>query len=96
LYSTTVKKDQFMKKNANTRYSLKTNVKDDNLHRKERDKDSGEVTLKKVIWYERVFDIIHDVHLSLGHAGYSRSHKLLIDKTWWRLPETAIKVYISL
>ena len=44
LHSTTVKKDQFMK-NANTRYSLKTNVKDDNLFRKVRDKASGEVSL---------------------------------------------------
>ena len=95
LYNSTIKKDQFMK-NANTRYKLKTNVKDDNFFRKIRDKDTGEVSLKKVIWYERIFDIIHDVHLSLAHASYARTHKLQIDKTWWGLPETAIKVYISL
>jgi hypothetical protein len=94
LYSTTIKKDQFMK-NAHNRYALKTNVKDDNLFRKVRDKETGEVSLRKVIWYERVFDIIHEVHLSLGHAGYSRTHKLQIDKSWWGLPETAIKVILA-
>jgi hypothetical protein len=94
-YSTMKKKDQFMK-NTIYRYSLRTNVKDDNLFRKVRGKDTGRVSLKKVIWYERIFEIIHDVHLSLGHAGYSRAHKLDIDKTWWGLPERAIKVYISL
>ncbi len=77
LYSTTIKKDQFMK-NAHNRYALKTNVKDDNLFRKVRDKEIGEVSLRKGIWYERVLDIIHEVHLSLGHAGYSRTHKLLM------------------
>jgi hypothetical protein len=79
LYSMTIKKDLFMK-NANNRYSLKTNVKDDDLFRKVRDKDTGEVSLKKVFLYEKVFDILHDVHLSLGHAGYSRTHKLQIIK----------------
>jgi hypothetical protein len=56
-------------------------VKDDNLFRKVRGKDTGEVSLKKVILYERIFDIMHEVHLSLGHAGYSRTHKLQIDKS---------------
>ena len=56
-------------KNAFNRYSLRTNVKDDNLFRKVRGKDTGRVSLKKVIWYERIFEIIHDVHLSLGHVG---------------------------
>ncbi len=94
LYKNTIKKAQFMK-NAHNRYCLKTNVKDDNLFRKVRDKDTGKVSLKKVIWYERIFDIIHDVHLSLGHADYSRTHKFQIDESWWGLPETAIKDYIS-
>ncbi len=54
------------------------------------------MSLKKVIWHERMFDIIHDIHIPLAHVGYSRTDKLLIDNTWWGLPETAIKVYISL
>jgi hypothetical protein len=83
-------------KNAHNRYSLKTNVKDDSLFRKVRDKDIREVSLKKVIWYEKLFDTIHDIHISLAHAGYSRTDKLLIDKTLWGLHEIAVKVYISL
>ncbi len=39
------------------------------MFRKVRDKELGEVSLKKVLWYEIIFDIIHDVHLSLGHVG---------------------------
>jgi hypothetical protein len=51
---------------------------------------------KKVKWHERIFEVIHVIHISLAHTGYSRTHKLLIEKTWWGLPETAIKVYINL
>ncbi len=94
-HNSTIKKDQFTK-NANIRYSLNTNVKNDNLFKKVREKDTGEVSFKKVIYFGRIFDIIHDVHLTLAHASYSRTHKLMIDKTRWGLPETAIKLYISL
>jgi len=100
-FYTAKKRDQFMK-NTNTRFSLGTNLKDNNLFRKvqeKKKKDSTEprgVTLKKVIWYEKIFDVIHEAHLSLSHATYSRTHKILIDKKWWVVPETAIKVYISL
>ncbi len=62
-------------------------------------KDSTEpcgVTLKKVIWYEKSFDVIHETHLPLSHATYLRTYKILINKEWWVVPETAIKVYISL
>jgi hypothetical protein len=100
-YNTTKKRDQFMK-NTKIRFSLGTNLKDNNLFREvleKKKKDSTEphsVTLKKVIWYEFFFYIIHEAHLSLSHATYSRTHKILIDKKWWVVPETAIKVYISL
>jgi hypothetical protein len=84
-FYTAKKRDQFMK-NTNTRFSLGTNLKDNNLFRKvqeKKKKDSTEprgVTLKKVIWYEKIFDVIHEAHLSLSHATYSRTHKILIDK----------------
>jgi hypothetical protein len=53
------------------------------------------VALTKVIWYVKIFDLIHDIHITFAHSGYSRTHELLIDKTWWGLPDIAIKVYIS-
>ncbi len=80
-------------KNCWNIYELKTNVKD-NLFRKVNKKD--EINLKKVIWYERLFDVRHEVHISLAHSVYSRTHKIIIDKTWWGLPKTAIKRYIKL
>jgi hypothetical protein len=89
-YNTFKKKDQFMK-NCWNRYALKTNVKD-NLFRKVTKKE--EYSLKKVIWYGRIFVVIHDMHVSLAHSSYARTHKIMIDKTWYGLPETAIKVYI--
>jgi hypothetical protein len=75
-------------KNTNTRFSLGTNLKDNNLFRKVLDmkkKDSTEphgVTLKNVVWYEKIFDVIHDAHLSLSHTTDSRTLKILIDKKW--------------
>ncbi len=52
--------------------------------------------MEKVIWYERIFDFIHDMHVSLAHSLYARTHKIMIDKTWYGLPEPAIKVYIKI
>jgi hypothetical protein len=80
-------------KNTNTRFSLGTNLKDNNLFCKVLDKkkkDSAEahgVTLKKVIWNGKKIDIIHETHLSLSRATYSWTHKILIDKKWWVVPE---------
>jgi hypothetical protein len=91
-YKTAKKKDQFMK-NFWNRYALKTNVKD-NLFRKVTKKD--EFYLKKVICSERIFDMIHDMHVSLSHSLYARTHKIMIDKTWYGLPETAVKVYLKI
>jgi hypothetical protein len=52
----------------------------------------GEV-LKKVIWYEHLFDVIHEAHLHLAHARDPRSHKTHIDQMRWGVTEDAIKVY---
>jgi hypothetical protein len=61
-------------------------------------KPRGEITevLKKVAWYEHLFDIIHDTHLHLAHARDPRPHKTHIDKMWWGVTEWAIQVYIGI
>jgi hypothetical protein len=53
---------------------------------------SGEV-LKKVIWYEHLFEVIHEAHLHLAHARDPRSHKTHIDQMWWGVTEDTIKIY---
>ncbi len=54
------------------------------------------VLVEKVICYERISDAIHDMHVSLAHSLYAKTHKIMSDKTWYGLPDTAIKVYIKL
>jgi hypothetical protein len=57
-------------------------------------KDSTEWCHSKESDLVRIFfDVVHEAHHSLSHATYSRTHKILIDKKWWVVPETAIKVY---
>jgi hypothetical protein len=36
------------------------------------------------------------MNVSLSHSLYARTHKIMIAKTWYGLPETAIKVYIKI
>lgn len=88
----TVKKDQFMK-NWWNKYALMTNV-EDNLFQTVSKND--EQNLKNVVWYEWIFDAIYEMSVSLVHSLYSRTHKILIDKTLYGLPETVIKLYIKL
>jgi hypothetical protein len=98
-YRTTEKKTQDMKNNYK-RYSLGTQVRNNELFRRIKvvKKPRGEVTevLKKVAWYENLFDIIHDTHLHLAHARDPRPHKTHIDKVWWGVTERAIQVYIGI
>jgi hypothetical protein len=101
LYPTTKKRDQFMK-NCFNRFSLGSNLEDNCLFRKvvikptNGSNDSPSIKLRKVIWYEKFFDVIHEAHISVSHSIYSRTHKVLIDSNWWGMPENAMKVYISL
>jgi hypothetical protein len=62
-------KDTFMK-NAKSRYVLKKNVRSDNLICKvvKKVKEDGithvEYFERKVLWYKRLFDIVHPTHLN--------------------------------
>jgi hypothetical protein len=77
-------KDTFMR-NAKSRYILKTNVRSDNFFCKVVKKvKTDSITQvehyeRKVLWYERAFDIIHHTHLKLTHSTYARTHKTTID-----------------
>ncbi len=51
---------------------------------------------RKAAYLEKVFDIIHRVHIGLAHSRDVQVHKLTIDKTWWGVTETAIKFYRDL
>jgi hypothetical protein len=90
-----------MKKCFN-RFSLGSNLKDNCLFRKvvvkptNGSNDSPGVKLKKVICYEKFFDVIHEAHISVSHSLYSRAHKTIIDSNWWGMPENAMKVYIGI
>jgi hypothetical protein len=72
LYPTTKKKEQFMK-NCFNRFSLGSNLEDNCLFRKvvikptNGSNDSPGVKLKKVIWYEKFLDIIHETHILVSH-----------------------------
>ncbi len=46
-----------------------------------------------MIWYEHLFEVIHEAHLHLAHARDSRTHKTHIDQMWWVVTEDAIKIY---
>ena len=87
-------------KNANNRFSLGSNLQDNNLYRKmsvkaeEGGTTAAEVSLKT---YGMIFfDVIHEIHVSVSHSLYSRTQREIIDKHWWGLPENAIKMYIRL
>jgi hypothetical protein len=89
-------------KNCFNRFSLGSNLEDNCLFRKvvikpaNGSNDSPGVKLKKVIWYEKFFDVIHETHILVSHSIYSRTHKTIIDSNWWGMPENTMKVYISL
>ncbi len=51
---------------------------------------------RKVAYLEKVFDVIHRVHIGLVHSRDVWVHKLSIDKTWWGVTETAIRFYRDL
>ncbi len=94
-------KDVFMR-NAKSRYILKMNVRSNNLFQKfvKKVKVDGitqvEYYERKVLWYERAFDIIHQTHLKLAHSTHARTHKTTIDDVWWGFPENAVQIYINL
>jgi hypothetical protein len=58
--------------------------------------DLPRVELKKILWYEKFFNIIHKNHISVSHSIYSRTHKTIIDNNWWGMPENAMKVCIGI
>jgi hypothetical protein len=79
-YGAMEKKTQDMK-NSYRQYSLGTQIQNNELFRKIKvlsrivKGKPGEV-LKKVIWYEHLFEVIHEAHLHLAHAREPRSHKM--------------------
>jgi hypothetical protein len=60
----------------------------------------GVLTIKsinrKVAYFKKVFEIIHHVHVGLAPSSDIWVHKLTIDKSWWGVTETAIKIYRDL
>ncbi len=76
-------------RNAKSRYILKTNVRSDNLlfckvvkKVKMYRITQVEQYERKVLWYERAFDIIHQTHLKLACSTYARTHKTTIGNVW--------------
>jgi hypothetical protein len=63
-------------------------------------KGAGEMSIvgvrKKVVWYEHLFDVIHEAHVFLGHPRDVRIHNNHIDNMWWGCTEEAIKFYRNL
>ncbi len=53
----------------------------------------GGVTPKRVVWYENMFDTIHEAHLHLGHLKDPRTVMNHLDLQVYGIPETAIKLY---
>ncbi len=81
------KKTQDMK-NSYKQYSLGTQIENNELFWRIKlfnkiVKGKPTEVLKKVIWYEHLFDVIHEMHIHLAHARDPRSHKFHIDWMWW-------------
>jgi hypothetical protein len=74
----------------NRKYRLQGPVKSTSLQRQQ-----GGQWLK-VPTYEKVFEIIHQCHLGLGHAKDRRKNKLTINKEYYGIPTAAIMLYLSL
>jgi hypothetical protein len=90
-------------KNNKKRYILISQVHDNNLHQritKKHKNENLETVLteinKEVLYYELLFDIIHETHMHLIHLRDVRSHKTHIDNLWWGCTEDAIKIYRDL
>jgi hypothetical protein len=97
-----IKKTQDMKNNLK-RYALASQVTNNELSRRvfvKTKRGGGEISIvevrKKVIWYELLFDVIHEAHAFLGHPRDIRTHKNHIDNVWWGCTEEAIKIYRNL
>jgi hypothetical protein len=61
-------------KNYQKRYALASQVTNNELSRRvfvKTKKGAGEISVvevtKKVVWYEYLFDVIHEAHVFLGH-----------------------------
>ncbi len=95
-------KNQDMKNNLK-RYALSSEVTNNELSEKgflKAKKGAGEISIvevrKKVVWYEYLSDVIHEVHVLLGHPRDVRTHKNHIDNVWWGCTEKAITIYRNL
>jgi hypothetical protein len=51
---------------------------------------------KEVVWYEHLFDVIHEAHVFFGHTRDVRFHKNHTDNVWWGCMEEAKKIYRNL
>ncbi len=90
-------------KNNLKRYALASQVTNNKLSRTvfvKTKKGAGEISInevrKKVVWYEYLFDVIHEVHVFLGHPRDVRTHKDHIHNLWWGCTEEARKIYRNL
>jgi hypothetical protein len=88
-------------KNSKKRYVLIPQVHDNKLYRrimKKHKNENGEIVLseinKMVLYYELLFDIIHETHMHLGHPRDVRSHKTHIDNLWWGCTEDSINICV--
>jgi hypothetical protein len=90
-------------KNNLKRYALTSQVTNNDLSRRvfmKTKKGAGEISIvevrKKAVWYENLFDVIHEAHIFLGHPRDLRPHKNRIDNVWWGCTEDVIEVVRNL
>jgi len=78
-------------KRFKNKYILLSNVKNRCLNRRG---TSGEWLL--VPTYEEIFNILKFHHTSLSHIKDFRKNKDEVDKTWYSIPESCIKIFLNL
>ena len=73
------------------KYIILSNIKNRCLHRRG---SSGEWLL--VPTYEEIFDIMKYHHVSLSHCKDFRKNKDEVDKAWYSIPESCLKIFLNL
>ena len=73
------------------KYLLLSNVKNRCLHRRG---PSGNWLLVPI--YEEIFDILNFHHVNLSHAKDYDKNKKDLDKVWYSIPESCIRIFLNL
>ena len=87
----TDRKLSLIEKKFRTKYIILSNVKNRCLHRRG---PSGEWLL--VPTYEEIFDIMKYHHEMLSHSKDFRKNKDEVDKTWYCIPESCLRIFLNL